>query len=179
MIPKEIQIKHFKYKHPTVKEYSSFKKNFEELLNDFLEIECIDKDTVIINERMIIEILIRIDQRRDYYLYFHSGKTKMIMAQDKLVALMCFWIVKYKPLSQTKNAMQDYFNKNLHTINESFALFLIKNLIFCIFKKQEQRLYDFFNENNNYIIRYNLSHRDISKESLILFVLSLIGVLEL
>ena len=179
MIPKDVMVRAFKYECPTVKDYKSFKRSFDKLLCDFLEIEKIDKTTVIVNERMIIEILIRIDQRRDYYLYFHSGKTKMIMAQDKFVALMCFWIVKYKPLTQDKKSMQDYFNLNLHSLNESFALFLIKNLLFCIYKKQEQRLFDFFNEKNSYIIKYNLAHRDLSKESLILFVLTLIGVLEL
>ena len=48
--------------------------------------------------QLISEIYKRIDQRADYYLYFHSDPEKpMKMSQAKEIALMAFWILKYKP----------------------------------------------------------------------------------
>ena len=101
------------------------------------------------------------------------------MSQEKCLALLCYWIVKYKPLTQDKKSMQDFFDKYHHTINESFALFLIKKLFYGIHKGKEQKVFDFFNEKSEYIIRYNLAHRDISKEALILYITSIIGELDI
>jgi len=128
---------------------------------------------------MIVDLLVRIDQRRDYYHYFHSGKTKMIMSQEKNAALLAYWLIKYKPLYQNKKAMQDYFRKNRYTINESFALSVLKYTLMSIHKDKKSFIRDFFSPKNNNVILYNLMHRDMSKEAFILYVTSLIGALEI
>ena len=179
MIPKNIQVNDFKYEPPTVAEYNEFAAHFEKWLSAFSEIEGIVKDSIIVNERMVIQTLIRIDQRRDYFRYYHSDETAMIMSQEKLIALLAYWIIKYKPLTQDKKAMENYFDKNRYTINESFALFLIKNLMYVIRKGNKGTVTDLFNEKKSKITKYYFAQRDMSKEAFILYVSSLIGSLEM
>jgi len=100
------------------------------------------------------------------------------MSQVKEIALMCYWIIKYKPLFQNRDIMQDYFKDNFCTINEMFVLFVIKSFVLSINDGKDKKVLNFFDSNNNYVMIYNFMHRDISKESFILYVTSLVKALE-
>ena len=126
---------------------------------------------------LISEIYKRIDQRADYYLYFHSDPEKpMEMSQAKEIALMAFWILKYKPLSLPANKANALFYRKNCTINEYFVAYCIAS--FATELSPRKDIDDYFSPKNNDIIVYNFMHRDISKEAMIFYVDSLLNIAE-
>jgi hypothetical protein len=126
---------------------------------------------------LIYEIYRRIDQRADYYLYFHSDpKGPMKMSQTKEIALMVFWVLKYKPLSLPAHKADCLFIQKNCTINEYFAAYIL----FSYATKMSSRkdVEDYFCRKNNDILVYNFMHRDISKEAMIFYVDSLLNIVE-
>ncbi len=97
-----------------------------------------------INYPMLYRIVERVDQRRDYYLYFHSNHNHaMFMSQAKETALFCYWLIKYKPIS-FENAYEEssFFHENGYTINELYAAFLLMSFITGLDEENEK----YFNE---------------------------------
>ena len=179
MIPKNIKMEDFYYNRPPTEEIESFLKKFDILLSLFTDKVGIDKKSIFYNIPLLISIYVRINQRFDYYQYFHSKEDRpTLMSQVKEIALMCYWIIKYKPLFQNRDIMQDYFKDNFCTINEMFVLFVIKSFVLSINDGKDKKVLNFFDSNNNYVMIYNFMHRDISKESFILYVTSLVKALE-
>jgi hypothetical protein len=126
---------------------------------------------------LIFEIFKRIDQRADYYLYFHSDPKKpMKMSQTKEIALMAFWIIKYKPLSLPGDWANSLFIKKNCTINEYFAAYCIAS--YAVELSSRNDIVSYFRPENNDILVYNFMHRDISKEAMILYVDSLLNIVE-
>ena len=126
---------------------------------------------------IVCEIFKRIDQRADYYMYFHSDpKSPMKMSQTKETALMAFWILKYKPLSlPAYKANQLFIEKNC-TINEYFAVYCIASCA-CELSPRADILSCFTPKKINILV-YNFMHRDISKEAMICYVDSLLNTEE-
>jgi hypothetical protein len=126
---------------------------------------------------LIQEIYKRIDQRADYYLYFHSDPKKpMKMSQTKEIALMAFWILKYKPLSlPVYKANQLFVDKNC-TINEYFAIYCIASCAKELSPRDD--IISYFSLKNIDVLVYSFMHRDISKEAMICYVDSLLNVTE-
>jgi hypothetical protein len=123
---------------------------------------------------LIFEIYKRIDQRKDYYLYFHSNKEKpMEMDQTKEVALLAFWTIKYKPLILPVYEANVLFNQRGCTINELFAVFLIYSYVKRLSGRTDIEKY--FSPAGINKITYSFMHRDISKEAMILYVDSLLN----
>jgi hypothetical protein len=121
-----------------------------------------------INYPMLYRIVERVDQRRDYYLYFHSNHNHaMLMSQAKETALFCYWLIKYKPIS-FENAYEEssFFHENGYTINELYAAFLLMSFITGLDEENEK----YFNEAAVSTLTYSLTNREISKEALIMYV---------
>jgi len=126
---------------------------------------------------LIQEIYKRIDQRADYYLYFHSDpKSPMRMSQTKELALMAFWILKYKPLSLPVHKANDLFIEKNCTINEYFAIYCI--ISYAKVYSSRDDIDSYFCQKNIDVIVYNFMHRDISKEAMICYVDSLMNIVE-
>jgi hypothetical protein len=127
---------------------------------------------------LVYEIFKRIDQRADYYLYFHSDPKKtMKMSQAKELALMVFWVLKYKPLSLPTNKANDLFIEKNGTINEYFAIYCLATYA----KEMSPRgdIISYFCQKNIDVLVYSFMHRDISKEAMICYVASLMNVAEI
>ena len=179
MISKNIREEDFNYIPPYEDEVKLFLKKFDDYLSLFAERIGVKKDTIFFNVPLIIDIYTRIDQRHDYYRFYHSDIGEItLMSQAKEMALLCYWLTKYKPLFQEKAVMEDYYSKNFCTINEMFAVFMIKSFVLALHNGDEEAMLSFFNPNNNYVMIYNFMHRDMSKESFILYVTSVLGALE-
>jgi hypothetical protein len=150
---------------------------FKELLRNFNSHFKGLFDDCICSIPMIIEIYKRIDQRADYYLYFHSDpKRPMKMSQIKEVALLVFWIIKYKPLSLPMDKANRLFLEKNCTINEYFAVYCLAS---CAAEMSPRKdIYDYFRRENNDILVYSFMHRDMSKEAMICFVDSLFNIAE-
>ncbi|MDR0469635.1 MAG: hypothetical protein LBH09_06635 [Peptococcaceae bacterium] len=179
MIPDTIREEDFMYQLPPEKETRDFLKKFDDYLSIFCQKVGIEKSTIFFNPPLLIDIHTRIDQRHDYYRYYHSEDGKVThMSQAKEMALLCYWVTKYKPLFQEKAAMEEYYSQNFCTINEMFALFMIKSFVLGVANGKEAERLSFFSTDNNYVMLYNFMHRDMSKESFILYVTSLLDALE-
>ena len=121
-----------------------------------------------VNYPMIYRIVERVDQRRDYYLYFHSSSDhSMYMSQAKEIALFCYWMMKYKPISfEEAYEEANFFSENGYTVNEFYVAFF---LFFFITGLDENNI-KYFNETAISTLTYSLTNREISKEALILYV---------
>jgi hypothetical protein len=98
----------------------------------------------------------------------------MKMSQSKEVALLVFWILKYKPLFLPVFKANNLFTNKSCTVNEYFA-------VYCLFShaKEESSRTDinsYFSPKNINNFVYSFMHRDISKEAMILFVDSLLNI---
>ena len=174
-----IEEKHFKYTSPFPEDYFKFDKIIRMSLSAFIEKINIPKESISMNNRLLIDIHTRIDQRKDYYQYFHSDKEYITyMSQAKEVALLCYWIVKYKPLTMTNELMENFSITHNCTINEMFAYYIMKSFISCYYENRDVDYAKFFNTNTKNVIIYNFMHRDMNKEFFILYITSLIFVLE-
>ncbi len=173
MIPERfISPDDFRY-NPVSPEYlveciDKFKENFEiykEVIGKWFQNYSVDMR---INYPMLYRIVERVDQRRDYYLYFHSNHNHaMLMSQAKETALFCYWLIKYKPIS-FENAYEEFsfFNENGYTVNELYAAFLLMSFITGLDEGNEK----YFNEAAVSTLTYSLTNREISKEALIMYV---------
>lgn len=121
-----------------------------------------------INYPMVYRIIERVDQRRDYYLYFHSNHTHaMKMSQAKEIALFSYWAIKYKPMS-FESAYDDceFFLNNGYTVNEYYVAFLLMSFVTGL----DEDNVKYYSEESISTLTYSLANREISKEALILYV---------
>ena len=120
------------------------------------------------NIPILYRIAERIDQRKDYYLYFHSDEEdSMYMSQAKEVSLFCYWFIKYKPLSYKSFSDEcHFFHDKGYTLNELYGAYVLMSFILGLNKDNCK----YFNSSTINNLTYSLSNREISKESLILYV---------
>jgi len=178
---KKLSIKddEFKYQSPPFEDFNRFFTDIEYLITVFANEICIDNASIQVNKCLMIDIHNRIDQRRDYYQYYHSEGKPTLMSEAKETALLCYWIIKYKPFSQKNEEMQEFYRTRNCTINETFAYFLLKTFVIDYCKDKKVDIKELFNKENRYVMTYNFMHRDISKEAFIMYVSTLIFALEL
>jgi hypothetical protein len=150
---------------------------FKALLNGFNSVYKGSFGDMTYSIPLIYEIYRRIDQRADYYLYFHSDQEKpMEMSQTKEIALMVFWILKYKPLSLPLFKANKLFQDKNCTINEFFVVYCLYS---CAKEKSTRADIDvYFSPKKIDNLVYSFMHRDISKEAMILLVDSVLNIEE-
>jgi len=179
MKPEKLSDSEFVYNKPSVESYKEFENFIIAALKNFKTKFKIVENVIHVNRTILYHIRSRLDQRHDYYKYFHSSETKTtFISQTKETAIICYWLIKYKPLSHYNEVSERYYEKHDCTINEMFALFLLETYIYRV-HKNKNNVSIFFNQENKRILLYNFMHRDMSKEAFILYVSSLIGALEL
>lgn len=154
----------FRYNQLDIGEIQKFYHKFIDLLNDFAytvkEIGVLE-----VNLPLIARISVRVDQRKDYYMYYHSTPDKIMrMSHEKELALWSYWVCKYKPI-RFKNSRNDehFFNDNGCTISDAFAAYIIISAV-CGKKKKKAK---YFTEDVVKNLYYELANRDLSKEAII------------
>ena len=172
MIPEKISEKDFQYRRLSNEKIKDFYEQFKELLSDFA---CTVEQTgeLEINLPIICRICIRVDQRKDYYMYYHSKSDKIMkMSHEKELALWAYWVCKYKPV-RFKNSMDDehFFNNNGCTISDAFASYIIISAV-CAKKRKKAK---YFTPSVVEDLYYDLANRDFSKEALISKINDLAG----
>lgn len=167
MIPETITEKSFRY---TLPKDAWFFKKLEEFTN-FLD-ECkkkleMENYEIEINHVLLFNIFVRIDERKDYFMYFHSEEDSMHMSLGKEIALEAYWISKYKPL-RLKNFQDeiDFSIKFKSTINDVIAVMLIIGFLI----DKNEKLDEFFTAKRIDTFIYDMFNRDISKEAMIMYV---------
>jgi len=153
-------------------------KDFDATLDGCAQFWGLDRSAINYNIPLVQNIYKRIDQRADYYLFFHSKKDDLMrMSQTKAVSLLAFWIIKYKPICQPLVIAQDLYLKCGCTVNELYAAYIIASLAVEKSLRSDISIYFFQPEVLKNMV-YNLMHRDLSKEAIILYVNSLLGKVE-
>jgi len=172
----KINEREFVYQLPDKKSFDNFQTLFGNYLNKFSRDIKIARSSFAHYEVLVDEICKQLDKRKDYNLYFHHDKKNSDSVRTKETALMCYWIIKYKPLFQSNDDTSALFKKWNCTINELFAVYVIKTWIYEIYSKKG-RIERFFTEDNDKEMIYNFMHREISKESMIMYVNSIYNAL--
>ena len=129
------------------------------------------------NIPLVQNIYRRIDQREDYFLFFHSKPDEpMHMSQAKSISLLAFWVLKYKPIMQSQLIAQNLYLQHKCTINELYAVYIIASLV--VEKSIRHDIDKYFQKSVLGNMIYNLMNRDISKEAMIFYMNSLLGKVE-
>jgi hypothetical protein len=114
--------------------------------------------------RLLIDVIVRVDKRKVYYIYYHDMKIN----ECKQVALYAYWLLRFRPFFIYDRRLES--NRLGYCINELFAIFLI----FAVLRK----LYDINNipfdstDKNSYCYKllYNFRFRHISIDEMILLI---------
>lgn len=173
MIPSTIDEKEFRYQIPPEAELLRYKNYLKELVTVYQEKLSLSGYQIEINYSLLCSIVIRVDERKDYYKYFHSTpEATMRISRGKEVALLAYWIVKYKPFRIKGIAEEENFYCEFRcTFNEVFAAMMILS-----FLNEETRVEPgFFTAAKVNTMLYDLFNRDISKEAMIMYVESFIA----
>ena len=179
MIPSCVAQEDFVYNEPPDERVLLFVKEFDTLLKTFNEKTGIGEEDYCCCLPSIIDIYYRIDQRRDYYLYFHSEEEETaLMHEAKEAALLCYWIIKYKPLYQVGEVRDEFHHSEFCSVNEIFALFVLQSFMTeRVGRLKRRKVRSFFKE-FSHNIKYEFMHRDMTKESIMLYVYSLLETLK-
>ena len=115
----------------TEKQATKYMNRLQGYIDSFLEKSMLNRDDISVNDALLLKTVIRVDQRSDYFTYFHSEVDEYgnvivdKMSQYKQIALLCFWIIKYKPLRINDTVKElGYYDKNHCTVNEAFAAYI-------------------------------------------------------
>jgi len=150
-------------------------KAFNYVLGRCFQYLDISRKGITINIPMVHDLFKRIDQRADYYLFFHSKADNPVhMSQAKAISLLAFWVVKYKPHMMSLPESHQIYMRFGCTINELYAAYIIAS--FVVAKSSRPDISSYITSPDVLKnITYNLMHRDLSKESIIFYVNSLLG----
>lgn len=137
---------------------------FTDKVKEKLELDSYDIE---INYPLLCTMFIRVDERADYFMYFHSKEEVMHMSRRKEIALQAFWISKYKPFRlRTVQQEAQFFRDYRCSINEVIAVMLMVGYL-C---EEDESLKMYFTAKKINTLIYDMFNRDISKEALIMYV---------
>jgi len=167
MIPASIKEDEFRYQMPTEADLIQRKREIDSLVKSCCDRMEIDSE-IETNYCLLSNIIIRVDERKDYYQYFHSTDDSIMkISRGKETALLAYWIVKYKPFRFKNIAEEEQFYLDYKcSFNEVFAASIIMSFIV----EETDINEEFFTPNKLGVMVYDLFNRDISKEAMIMFV---------
>ena len=168
MRPNCIDEKDFKYSIPSDEDMVKRKRWMEKYVGLFQKKARLEEYDIKIDYLILYKVFIRIDKRKDYFQYFHSDDNQIMrISQDKEIALLAYWIVKYKPFRlKTVEQEESFFERYLCSINEMVASMLIVHYLCQV----DQELINIFDSNRINLLIYDLLNRNISKSALIMYV---------
>lgn len=125
-------------------------------------------DDICIDEQAICAIINKVNQRKQYFIYFHA----LDMSDLKEVALYCFWYIKLHPISINYSKVSDTKIDMLNTINEKFAVFFLISELRALLKSKQlsEKPLEYLSADYIKELVYTFTYRDISKEALIMLV---------
>ena len=173
MVSPAIKDEDFRYQVPPEDILIEYKDKIANTVKQISSKLHLDDYDIEINLCLLNSIIIRIDERKDYYRYFHSTETKIMkISRGKELALLAYWIVKYKPFRIRSIAKaEEFYCKYRCSFNEVYAAMSIVS--FVVEKTTFQG--DFFTSNKINTMIYDLFNRDISKEAMIMYIESFIS----
>lgn len=164
MLPEGITEDKFIYNSLDSKQVLDFYNKFNNLLKDFAR-TIKQKGKLEVNLSIIGRISIRVDQRKDYYMYYHSTREEIMrMSHEKEMALWSYWVSKYKPIRFVKQKDdEDFFSTHGCTVSDAFAAYIIISIVCANNRKRAK----YFTDKVVLDLYYDFANRDFSKEALI------------
>ena len=164
MIPKGIKEKDFVYTPVPDAQIKVFCNEFIDLLEDFSNTINF-KSELCVNVPAIVRICQRVDQRKDYYMYYHTTPQKVMrMSHEKEMGLWAYWVSKYKPVYFSKKEDERlFFLNNGCSVSDAFAAYIIISIV-CHNNKARAK---YFVPQRVASLYYDLANRDFSKEAII------------
>lgn len=169
----------FYYKGLSAEEKKRNMDYIQALLDKFIEVSKLDREYIGTNDIALHDIITRIDQRKDYYKYYHSEMLAAnldirTISQVKQIALLCFWLIKYKPFFITDVVISNnYYAEWRCTVNEIFAVYVFITFAYKHSPDKAHRKY-YKSKKFKEELAYSFAERDLSKESLILLLASIV-----
>jgi len=147
----------FRYREPDFDEFYEQIESLLEKVDDFVKSNeglKLEED-VEFDMNLLSQIFLRVDKRSDYFEIFHDGTE---INESKRTALICYWILKFKPFLCNK----------YYYFNEDFCIYLI----LCTISKNANNENKVINVTEKYYkkLLYAFRFWDLSKEALILIV---------
>lgn len=141
------------------------------IIGSFLSNNKYNQNSIVINENTMISVIVKVDQRRKYFEYFH----KLKMSEYKEAALNAYWIIKLQPLSVVTQKIIKEQTKEYDSINEKLAIYYIIKAFRGALKENKRYSTVLDTLPKQYIdeLIYTFTYRDISKEALIMLVESM------
>ncbi len=164
MKPNGIDEKDFNYNLLPPAQFLKFYDEFMAFLDQFaLTIK--QHGDLVVNVPIIGRICVRVDQRKDYYLYYHSTENNIMhMSQEKELALWAYWVSKYKPVRfENVSDEEVFFAENGCTVSDAFSSYII---ISAVCSNNEAKV-AYFTDKVVADLNYDLTNRDFSKEAII------------
>lgn len=162
-----------RYKTPPLKDIRIILKVLYEEFEEYLQYGLgYNKNQYIISGIDILDAIIRVDKRMDYFSYFHG----MGIDNEKKAALFAYWIIKLRPVKLVDTSIK---NKKNHTnINEKLA---INHLLNALVEKGKIKHWDGasgvkdLDINNKYIkdLTYSFRFRNFTIDSMIILAESI------
>lgn len=164
MLPENINEEDFIYNRLHDNQVLDFYNKFTILLKDFAR-TIKQKGKLEASLPIIGRISIRVDQRKDYYMYYHSTKNQIMhMSHEKEMALWAYWVCKYKPIRFVDlNDDERFFSTHGCTISDAFAAYIIISIV-CANNESKAK---YFSKKGVSDLYYDLANRDFSKEAII------------
>lgn len=174
MIPKAISSHDFIYQELPVSKVKKFCNEFYQLLEDFALTVDVSADFVLeVNDSALVYICKRIDQRKDYYLYYHSTPQKLMhMSHEKELGLLAYWVCKYKVIRFiNKEDDERFFIENGCTVSDAFAAYIIISAVCNVNNTRAA----YFTPKIVLGMFYDFANRDFCKEAVIARIEDLIA----
>ena len=174
MIPKKIDPEDFIYQELPVDVVKKFCEEFYQLLEDFaLTIEFTSDFELEVNDSALIYICKRIDQRKDYYLYYHSEPGKLMkMSHEKELGLLAYWVCRYKVIRFVKKEDEErFFIQNGCTVSDAFAAYIVISAVCNVNSRRAK----YFVKEIVLGLFYDFANREFSKEAVIARIEDLIA----
>lgn len=174
MIPKTISPNDFVYRELPVNVVKNFCEEFYQLLEDFsLTVNLSFNFELEVNDSALVYICKRIDQRKDYYLYYHSTPQKlMYMSHEKELGLLAYWVCKYKVVRfVSKEDDERFFIENGCTVSDAFAAYIVISAVCNINNARAA----YFTPGIVLGLFYDFANRDFCKEAVIARIEDLIA----
>lgn len=154
--------KTYKYQAPSKEQKLLYFQNLVSVFEEYAEAAGIDMETVEFDFKLMNEVNIRVDKRKDYYIIFHETNLNEV----REAALTAFWILKFKPFL-IANPIENQCELN---INCGFAAYVILSAAreYISIKYGGDKTFAIYDEEYLQRFRYSLKYWDLSKESLMM-----------
>lgn len=150
----------YKYKVLEPEEQYKLFVTLSKIFDEYIDSQEISKEKICVDKRLINEVFVRVDKRKDYFIIFHD---ETYMNEIREAALLAYWIIKFKPFNISSKEAVD-FKVN---INCGFAAYIIFSAVreYCL--RVANIKVEFSSEYINKFL-YALKFWDLSKEAIML-----------